>query len=199
VNDSNRRSERKVEDPEAFVAQIKAEAAAERERRLVDAPPIKRDFLLVGTPNQMPKLETGVKIAPPADGTKPKKQPKPGPGLALKDVPEKGGDADAEALSSEAPVAVTDLGPEEEKRRRIVRWRKLQEINRKCAVVREYGGKCVIATEGRSAINSNRRIFVYQSKDAFEQWTANDFIPSLEKKNKTPMKLKPEIAGSRSK
>ena len=84
-------------------------------------------------------------------------------------------------------VVLRGFLPEEEKRRRIARWTKLKDINRKCAVIREYGGKCVVVTEGRSPINPNRKIFVYQSRDAFEAWLANDLVPSLEKKNKTDL------------
>jgi hypothetical protein len=91
---------------------------------------------------------------------------------------------DEEALNAEAPVAASDLGPEEEKRRRLIRWLKLREINHKYAVIRSYGGKCVVVTEGRSPINPNKKVFLIQSREAFEQWMANEFIPSLERKNK---------------
>jgi hypothetical protein len=84
----------------------------------------------------------------------------------------------------EEAVKKSDLGPEEVKRRQINRRMTLQEINRRCAVVRSFGGKCVVVTEGRSSIDSNKKIFIFQSRDAFEQWMANKFIPSLEKKDK---------------
>ncbi|MFZ2082332.1 MAG: primase-helicase family protein, partial [Xanthobacteraceae bacterium] len=94
-------------------------------------------------------------------------------------------DADEEeALKAEAPVAVTDLNPEEQRKRRLIRWMKLKEINHRYAVIKLYGGKCVVVTAGRSPVNPNKKIFIFQSREAFEQWKANEFIPSLEKKNK---------------
>ena len=114
-----------------------------------------------------------------------------GPNFTFKDVEEpkaKAGDEKPkgeEALKAEAPVATSDLGPEEEKRRRLIRWLKLREINHKYAVIRSYDGKCVVVTTGRSPINPNKKVFLIQSREAFEQWMANEFIPSLEKKNKS--------------
>jgi hypothetical protein len=83
----------------------------------------------------------------------------------------------------EAPAA-TELGPEEVKRRQGIRRLTLEWINGRCAVIRSFGGKCVVVTEGRSSIDPNKKNFVFQSREAFEQWMANKFIPSLEKKNK---------------
>jgi hypothetical protein len=88
-----------------------------------------------------------------------------------------------EALRAEAPVPVTDLNPEEQRKRRLIRWVKLRQINDRYAVIKLYGGKCVVATEGRSPINLRKKVFVFQSREAFEQWKANEFIPSLKKRN----------------
>ena len=94
-------------------------------------------------------------------------------------------DEDEEAVRSEAPSAVKALGLAEAKRRFMIRRLKLQEINHKYAVIRSYGGKCVVVTTGRSPLDPNKKVFVIQSREAFEQWKANDFIPSLEKSDKT--------------
>jgi hypothetical protein len=110
-----------------------------------------------------------------------------GPNFTFKEAPKEEPKADPdekEALEAEAPVAASDLGPEEMKHRRIIRWKKLKEINLTCAVIRSFGGKCAIVTEGRSTHDPNRKVFDFQTKQAFEQWKANDFIPSLEKTNK---------------
>jgi hypothetical protein len=95
------------------------------------------------------------------------------------------GDADEEAVRSEAPSAINELGVAEAKRRYKVRRLKLDEINHKSAVIRSFGGKCVVVTEGRSPHNPNKKAFVFQSRQAFEQWKANDFIPSLKKANES--------------
>jgi hypothetical protein len=52
----------------------------------------------------------------------------------------------------------------------------LEAINRNCAVIRSLGGKCAVMTERQSG-------FTFQSKEAFIQWMANKFIPSLEEKD----------------
>jgi hypothetical protein len=88
-----------------------------------------------------------------------------------------------EAFKAEAPVPVTDLNPEEQRKRRLIRWVKLKQINDRYAVIKLYGGKCVVATEGRSPINLRKKIFIFQSREAFEQWKANEFVPSLKKRN----------------
>src|SRR5262249_52247930 len=102
-----------------------------------------------------------------------------GPNFTFKEAPneEPKGDADEAAVRAEAPAAVNELGVAEAKRRYVVRRLKLEEINRRCAVIRSFGGKCVVVTEGRSPI--------FQSREAFEQWKANDFIPSLKKRNES--------------
>lgn len=91
--------------------------------------------------------------------------------------------SEEEALKAEAPVPVTDLNPEEQKKRRLIRWVKLQQINSKYAVIRSYGGKCVVMGEGRHPVNLRKKIYLFQFREAFEQWKANDFIPSLKKRN----------------
>jgi hypothetical protein len=96
----------------------------------------------------------------------------------------KGEEPKGEAEDEEAAVKGSDLGPEELKRCRIIRRLMLQEINRKCAVIRSFGGKCVVVTEGRSLYNPDRRVFVFQAQYAFEQWMANKFIPSLQKEDR---------------
>jgi hypothetical protein len=101
-----------------------------------------------------------------------------------KDERPKGG-ADEAAVRAEAPTGVDELGIVEAKRRYVVRRLKLEEINDRCAVIRSYGGKCVVVTAGRSPVNPDKRVFVFQSREAFEQWKANDFIPSLKKRNET--------------
>ena len=88
-----------------------------------------------------------------------------------------------EALKAEAPVTAADLNGDEVKRRKTMRWLKLKEINSRYGVIRSYGGKCVVVTEGRSPINPNKKVYVFQSKEAFEQWMANEFVPSLKKKD----------------
>jgi hypothetical protein len=91
-----------------------------------------------------------------------------------------GKDGDEEASS-----AVKELGVAEVNRRRMIRRLKLQEINHRYAVIRSFGGKCVVVTTGRSPLDPNKKVFLIQSREAFEQWKANEFIPSLEKINKT--------------
>jgi hypothetical protein len=88
-----------------------------------------------------------------------------------------------EVLTDEAPVVGADMGTEEQNRRRLIRWRMREEINRKYAVIRSYGGRCVVVTEARSPINPKKKIFDFQTKDAFEQWMSNRSVPSLKKKN----------------
>ena len=182
MNENVRRlPERKVEDAETFVAKILAEAAAEREQRLratakltENAPPIE---LLKQLANpEKPKRNLLAIPEGAASATKGKK-PK-------REIPTAGNADEEEALKAEAPIAVTDLGPEEEKRRRIIRWTKLEELNRKCAVIRSFGGKCVVVTEGQSRHDPNKKVFDFQFREAFEAWLANDFVLSLEKKNK---------------
>jgi hypothetical protein len=93
-------------------------------------------------------------------------------------------DADEEeGLKAEGPVPGTDLNQEEEKKRRLIRWMKLKQLNVKYAVIRSYGGKCAIVTIGHSKGDLNKRVFEFQTKEAFEQWMANQFIPSLKKQN----------------
>jgi hypothetical protein len=89
---------------------------------------------------------------------------------------------DEEALKDEAPVAATDMSTEEQNRRRLIRWQMRQEINRESAVIRSFGGKCVVVTEGRSR-DGSKIVYDFQTRDAFEQWKANSFIPSLKRKN----------------
>jgi Family of unknown function (DUF5906) len=118
----------------------------------------------------------------------PKEEPKTngaGQGFTFKDAEEAPKDADAEAVKSEAPSAVNKLGLAEATRRFMIRRLKLQEINQRYAVIRAHGGKCVVVTTGRSPINRNKKVFVIQSREAFEQWKANEFIPSLDKEDKT--------------
>jgi hypothetical protein len=74
----------------------------------------------------------------------------------------------------EEPASVKALGVEEAKRRQRIRRLKLEEINRSHAVIKALGGKCVVVTEHNSG-------FVFQSKQAFEQWLSNAFVPSLKK------------------
>ena len=88
------------------------------------------------------------------------------------------------AVEAEALPAKSELGPEELKRRRMIRWLKLNQINARCAVIRSFGGKCVIVTQGRSRYNPDKKVFDFQSKEAFQQWMANEFIPSLEEEKK---------------
>jgi hypothetical protein len=92
--------------------------------------------------------------------------------------------ADEEAVKTEAPSAVSQLGIAEAKRRFMLRRLKLQEINHRYAVIRSYGGKCVVVTEGRSPLDRNKKVFLVQSREAFYQWKGNDFIPSLSKTDK---------------
>jgi hypothetical protein len=92
--------------------------------------------------------------------------------------------ADEEAVKAEAPAVVGELGLAEAKRRYKIRRLKLEEINRRSAVIRSFGGRCVVVTEGRSRHDANKKTYEYQSKESFEQWMANDFIPSLEKGKK---------------
>jgi hypothetical protein len=87
-----------------------------------------------------------------------------------------------EALANEPPVAAADITIEEQNRRRLIRWHMRHEINRKYAVIRSYGGKCVVVTEARSALDPKKKVFDFQTRDAFEQWMSNQFIPSLKKK-----------------
>jgi hypothetical protein len=112
----------------------------------------------------------------------------PTPGISLdellKDVggeESKGGADEEEALKAEPAPPKTDIGNEELKRRRIIRWLKLKQINARCAVIRSFGGKCAVVIEGRSRNDPNKKVFDFQTKQAFEQWMANEFIPSLEK------------------
>jgi hypothetical protein len=98
---------------------------------------------------------------------------------------EKLANEDEEAVRSEEPSAVKALGIAEATRRFTIRKLKLVEINGKYAVIRSYGGKCVVVTDGRSPINPNKKVFLIQGREAFEQWNANDFIPSLKKLNES--------------
>jgi hypothetical protein len=43
----------------------------------------------------------------------------------------------------------------------------------------------VVVTEGRSPLDRNKKVFLIQSREAFEQWKANEFLPSLNKTDKT--------------
>jgi Virulence-associated protein E len=77
VNDSNRRPERKVEDPQAFVAQIKAKAAADREQRLkleqkqkAEHPPIELLKRLVNPANPYPNKPLLRSVPAEAEQTK---------------------------------------------------------------------------------------------------------------------------------
>jgi hypothetical protein len=94
------------------------------------------------------------------------------------------GDEDEDAVRSEAPSAVKAVGLAEAKRRFMIRRLKLQEINHRYAVIRAYGGKCVVVTTGRSPINPDKKVFLIQSQEAFVKWMANDWIPSLTKIDK---------------
>jgi hypothetical protein len=139
--------------------------------KVLDGGKPKADFDLDGEIEQAMKAEQKSKTKKEADGAKAEKAEK--------------GDEDEEAVKKEAPSAVSQLGIAEAKRRYIIRRMKLQEINYRNAVIRAYGGKCVVVTEGRSPINPEKKVFVIQSREAFEQWKANDFIPSLSKTDKT--------------
>jgi hypothetical protein len=83
--------------------------------------------------------------------------------------------------AEEEAVKASELGSEELKRCRIIRRMKLQEINRRYAVIRSLGGKCAVVVEGWSRYNPDRKVFDFQSIEAFVQWKANEFIPSLKK------------------
>jgi hypothetical protein len=88
-----------------------------------------------------------------------------------------------EALKAEPPVVASDLNREELKKVRLIRWKMLRAINDKYAVIKSYGGKCVVVAEGQSPIDPDKKVFIFQSKEAFEQWMANLFLPSLKKRN----------------
>jgi hypothetical protein len=75
---------------------------------------------------------------------------------------------DEEGLKAEAPVLGTDLNLDEERERRLIRWKKLKQINAKYAVVRSYGGKCAVVTIGQSKIDPDRKIYEFQTQDAFD-------------------------------
>jgi Family of unknown function (DUF5906) len=154
----------------------KARAIAEEEPKKAEAPKAKFDEALekeiVIEPKKGKTIDERVEEIRAGAGAekRPEEEPK---------------DADDEdALKAEASPSTSDIATEETKRRRIIRWKKLNEINRKCAVIRSFGGKCVIMTVGRSR-DGSRIAYDFQSREAFEQWKANDFIPSLEKEKKT--------------
>ena len=182
-------------DRAAFVAEMKA--AAEREQRLrvaeqkaqVKPPPIELQQRLANPFRIRPGSKNSEARFGPAGEEKTTQEEQPKTEQTAKSESQNGkaktkakvespkGDADEEAVRAEAPAAVNELGLAEAKRRYVVRRLKLEEINRRCAVIRSFGGKCVVVTEGQSPI--------FQSREAFEQWKANDFIPSLKKRNES--------------
>jgi Family of unknown function (DUF5906) len=95
----------------------------------------------------------------------------------------KAAEDEEEALKAEEPVPVTDLSHDEEKKRRLIRDMKLKQLNVKYAVIRSYGGRCAVVTIGQSKGDLNKKVFEFQTKEAFEQWMANRFVPSLKKRN----------------
>jgi len=182
----------KTVDAEAWVAARKAEDAANRQRQIDEANKAKSQPE-VRVNGKAVKLDMALGARVRGIVSYPGK-PKPTIEQTIeelletkaKEEPKTNGEADdeKEALAAEAPPAKSDLGPEELKRRRIIRWKKLKEINLTCAVIRSFGGKCAIVTEGKSTHDPNRKVFDFQTKQAFEQWKANDFIPSLEEEKK---------------
>jgi hypothetical protein len=90
-----------------------------------------------------------------------------------------------EALKSEPPETESDLNPDERKKVQIIRWKMLKAINDKYAVIKSYGGKCAIMTEAQSPLDPEKKVWVFQRKDAFQQWMANKFLPSLKKRNES--------------
>jgi hypothetical protein len=166
--------------------QEKRAGAAKNERSRLSGAPEKAGAEFKEGPKEKPKAkaktidETLEEIMAGAGVKRRKEEPK-----ADADATEEPRDADeAEALKAEVSPSISDIGTEETKRRRIIRWKKLNEINRKCAVIRSFGGKCVIMTVGRSR-DGSKIAYDFQSREAFDQWKANDFIPSLEKEKKT--------------
>jgi hypothetical protein len=151
-------------DPDKIVAEIKAKAAEEQAKLRGRHPDLK-----VVSRRLADRAKTTCTLG--------RKGAEPGSGK------EKSKDEDEEGIKSEAPHAINDLGGPEAKRRYRLRRLKLDEINRRCAVIRSFGGKCVVVIEGRSPHNPSKKVFNFQSKQAFEQWMANDFIPSLKKAN----------------
>jgi hypothetical protein len=83
-----------------------------------------------------------------------------------KEAPKEEPKADPDEENDPRP-ATSELNSDEVRKRRLIRAMKLKEINDKYAVVRSYGGKC--------------EVFEFQPKEAFDQWMANEFIPSLKK------------------
>jgi hypothetical protein len=185
-----------VADPEKKVdaeAIIEADKAKKAERKR-----FKEEFALADEgPSKTTILEypidvsTGVASFPKDGRPKAKKEPLDealineilgeqqtkgnGQGFTFKDAEEPKDEGE------EASLAVQELGVVEVNRRRLIRRLKLQEINDRYAVIRAYGGKCVVVAQGRSPINPDKKVFVIQSLEAFVQWKANDFIPSLTK------------------
>jgi hypothetical protein len=136
--------------------------------------------LIAAKPKAKPKTE-----APPIELLKHLANPERPKTETFKDADEEPKVEDEEeAFKAEAPPSTSELGTEEMKRRCIIRWKKLKEINRKSAVIRSFGGKCVIVTEGLSR-DGSKIVYDFQSREAFDHWKANDFIPSLEKEKKS--------------
>ena len=96
--------------------------------------------------------------------------------------PKEGPKADPGEEDDPRPTT-SELNSDEVKERRLTRRMKLKEINDKYAVIRSYGGKCAIVVIAQSKGDPDKKVFEFQPKEAFDQWMANEFIPSLKKQN----------------
>jgi hypothetical protein len=95
--------------------------------------------------------------------------------LLPKDGPTTG--RDVTAVAEEHPNS--ELGKDEVNARLAERRALMKELNKRHAVIENYGGKCVVACWDPSPIDPSRPTLTFQSFDAFRQRYSNQFVKPL--------------------
>ena len=80
---------------------------------------------------------------------------------------------------SQTMEADSELEKDEADARRAERKALMQELNKRHAVIENYGGKCVVACWEPSPTDPSRLTLVFQSFDAFRQRFSNRFVKPL--------------------
>jgi hypothetical protein len=175
---------------EEMIAAIVGKRKGEQKRR-EDAEPKPKATVTVLKPAKVGKPKDEEKKQPldEADileGVDFKEEPKEKPKEESKEEPKEESKAETseEKPAEEEEAVASELNPAEKKRRQIIRWRVLKWMNNKYAVIASYGGRCVVMREAQSPIDPKKKVFDFQFPNAFLQWNANKFIPSLMKENK---------------
>jgi uncharacterized protein DUF5906 len=164
----------KVEDAEAFVAKIKADAAAERERRQkLEA--------------EHPPIELLRRLANPANPY-PKKSP-----LVGKAIPVEADRLEAEAAYEELkkPKTKEEPKPKADGQRSKAQAKVLAQVealNEKHFVVNNVGGKCLIGEFVPSSIDPKRTVLSWQSPHAFMTRYGNQKVGVVQEDTTTAYK-----------